>query len=280
VALNIFLNWILIYGNLGAPALGLTGAGVATLIARIFNTVLLFAWLRLDRRFEDCWPLRWWAPVPLQGIWNMVKLGVPVGMQLFFEVGAFSFAVFLMGWLGTVELAAHQIAITCAATTFMIPLGISLAVAIRVGHVLGAGQPERARPVGFGGMGFAIFLSVIFTTCFIVFSHPLAGLFSPDPETVSLAASLIVVAGFFQLVDGTQVLGAGALRGCKDVNVPSFIIFISYWVIAIPGGAALAFAGGFGALGVWLGLAGGLGFAAVGLVIRFFIVTRRLLKAA
>jgi MATE family multidrug resistance protein len=280
VALNIFLNWVLIFGNLGAPALGLEGAGIATLIARILNLILLVAWLRLDRRFIGCWPVHWLARISLKGIMNMLRLGFPVGLQLLMEVGAFSFAIFLMGWLGVVELASHQIAITLAATTFMFPLGLSIAVSIRVGHVIGAGEPNRTRRVGYGGIVFAAVLSGAFTIAFVFFSEELAGLFSADPETIAMAAGLIVVAGFFQLFDGTQALGAGALRGCKDVKIPTGIIFVAYWIVAIPGGAILAFVAGLGAVGVWIGLAGGLFFASIGLLWRFVIVTGRFLTVS
>ena len=277
VLLNVFLNWVFIYGNLGAPAMGLEGAGWATLVARVFNVVMLVAWLRLDARFAGCWPTRWFARIPWSGILAMLRLGFPVGLQLLMEVGAFSSATLLMGWLGTVEMAAHQIALTCAATTFMVPLGISLAVAIRVGHVLGAGQTERARVVGFSALGFGFLLSCLFAGAFILFSRPLAGFFTDDAATLSMAAGLIVVAGFFQIFDGAQVLAVGALRGCKDVRIPTWIIFAAYWIVAIPLGGLLAFGFDLGANGVWIGLAAGLAIAAFGLSARFTLVTGRLI---
>jgi MATE family multidrug resistance protein len=274
VVLNIFLNWVLIYGNLGAPALGLEGAGVATLLSRIVNLVLLVAWIRVDRRICGSLPAQWLAPIPLRSISAMLSLGFPVAMQLLMEVGAFGAATLIMGWLGVVELAAHQIALTCAATTFMVPLGISLAVAIRVGHALGAGQKQRARGIGFGAIGFGALLSGLFAAGFILFNLPLAGLFNSDGATVKLAAQLIVVAGIFQFFDATQVLSIGALRGCKDVRVPTLIVFCAYWVVAIPGGSLLAFGLELGAVGVWLGLAMGLASASAGLAWRFGRVTR------
>jgi MATE family multidrug resistance protein len=269
VLLNIFLNWVLIYGNLGAPRLELVGAGIATLISRVVNLVLLVSWLRMDRRFRDSWPVRWLAPMPWKALQSMLKLGFPVGMQLLMEVGAFCSTTLFMGWLGIIEMASHQIAITCAATTFMVPLGISLAVAIRVGHVIGGGEFHRARTVAYGALGFTVLLSSLFTVVFIVFNQPLANLFTPDPETAAMAASLLVVAGFFQLFDGSQVLAIGSLRGCKDVDVPTWIIFFSYWIVGIPLGLALAFALDTGAIGLWVGLAAGLGVASAGLLRRF-----------
>lgn len=269
VFLNIFLNWVLIYGNLGAPRLELDGAGIATVISRIVNLLMLIVWLRLDRRFVESWPVRWLATVPLNALKNMLKLGLPVGLQLLMEVGAFSSATLFMGLLGVTEMAAHQVAITCAATTFMFPLGISLAVAIRVGHVIGGGEPHRARRVGYSALGFTLILSSLFTTIFILFNQPLAFLFTDDQATGMMAAGLLVVAGFFQLFDGSQVLAIGSLRGCKDVNVPTWIIFCSYWLVGIPFGVVMAFPLEVGARGIWIGLAVALGVASVFLLRRF-----------
>jgi MATE family multidrug resistance protein len=276
VALNVFLNWILIYGNWGFPALGLEGAGIATLLSRIFSLGLLILWLRSDKRFHRCWPARWLARLPLKSLIIMTKLGFPVALQLAMEVGAFGATALLMGWLGIVELAAHQIAITCAATTFMIPLGISLAVAIRVGQALGAGQLERPRVIVFGAFAFALCTALLFAFVFIVFSRELASIFTPDPLTVAIAAGLLVVAGLFQVFDGSQVIFVGALRGCKDVNRPTWIIFTSYWIIGLPVGALLAFPLGSGATGLWYGLSIALAFASLGLMARFLYVTRKL----
>jgi MATE family multidrug resistance protein len=275
VFLNIFLNWVLIYGNLGMPAMGLEGAGLATFISRIANLLLLIAWLKRDKGFIESWPRRWLGALPMEALSSMVRLGFPVALQLVMEIGAFAASALLMGWLGVIEMAAHQIALTYAATTFMIPLGISLAVAIRVGHVIGAGQPERARPIGFGAVGFGVLASAVFASVFIGFNETLVSLFTKDPETISLAAILIIIAGFFQLFDGTQALSVGALRGCKDVKVPTYVIFAAYWLIGIPIGALLAFQFGLGAPGVWIGLASGLGAAAIGLLTRFAWITRR-----
>lgn len=274
VLLNIFLNWVLIYGHLGSPALGLEGAGLATLLSRLVNLLLLVGWLRLDKRFAGCWPTRWLAAVPWAPLKTMTALGLPVALQLAMEIGAFGAATLLMGWLGVIEIASHQIAITCAATTFMVPLGLSIAVAIRVGQAIGAGQAARVRPIAYSALGFGFLFSCLFAAGFIVFNTPLATVFTADAATIRMAGGLIVVAGFFQVFDGAQVMAAGALRGCKDVRLPTWIIFGAYWVAAIPLGAWQAFRGEWGATGIWIGLASGLGVAAIGLLARFHHLTR------
>ena len=274
VFLNVVLNWILIYGNLGAPALGLTGAGIATLASRIFNFFALYFWLKYDPRFTSLWPAKWFHPVSPKALLVMLKLGLPVSLQLLMEIGAFSAATLFMGWLGIVEIASHQIAITCAATTFMIPLGLSLAVAIRVGQVVGRGETERARVIGFSALGFGLLCSALFATLFIGWNRGLASLFTNDPATLALTASLLVIAGVFQVFDGSQVVAIGALRGCKDVQRPTWIIFAAYWLVAIPLGLVLAFPLERGGPGLWVGLAGGLAVASIGLVYRFNRLSR------
>jgi MATE family multidrug resistance protein len=276
VTLNIFLNWILIYGNLGAPALGLQGAGLATVISRLVNLLALWALLRCDRHLRQAWPDRWVAAVPLRGLVSMFRLGFPVGLQLLMEVGAFGAVTLLMGLIGVVEMAAHQIAITCAATTFMVPLGISMAVAIRVGHAIGSGNAGESRVIGFSAVVASLFFSVVFAAFFILFDYQLAGLFTTDGSTRELAARLIMVAGLFQIFDGIQVVAMGALRGCKEVRMPTMIVFLAYWILAIPFGSFLGFGVGLAAVGLWIGLMVGLGIAAAGLLYRFHCLSQRI----
>lgn len=273
VLVNIFLNWIFIYGNCGAPRLGLDGAGLATLSSRIFTLGLLVAWLARDHRFKGLWPRKWYARIPVRKIVDMLRLGSPVSLQLAMEIGAFGVATLIVGRLGVVPIAAHQIALTCAATTFMFPLGLSLAVAIRVGQSVGAGNSHLARVISFSAMGFAILMATFFALTFMLLDQEIALLFSQDRETVRLAAGLIVIAGFFQLFDGIQVVSMGSLRGCKDVVKPTWIAFVAYWLIAIPASASLGLHAQLGAHGVWVGLALGLASAAVGLSVRFHRLT-------
>ena len=269
VALNAFLNWALIWGHLGFPALGLEGAGWATLVARIAAVAALWLWLHRLRDLRATWPERWRGPLERRRLREMFSLGVPAAGQLLFEGGAFAAAALMMGWLGTVPLAAHQIAINCASFTFMFPLGLALATSIRIGRTVGEGRRAALRPIGFGAIG----AGVAFMACAaIVFTLGGAGLargFTPDAAVVALATRLFVVAAIFQAADGAQVIGAAALRGLTDVKVPTAITFVAYWVIALPGGFLLAFRSPLGPLGVWTGLAGGLATAAVFLAWRF-----------
>lgn len=274
VALNVFLNWVLIWGHLGFPALGLEGAGWATLISRTVAVVALWAWLHHFRDVQAAWPARWWGALERVRLREMFALGVPAAGQLLFEGGAFAAAALMMGWLGTVPLAAHQIAINCASFTFMFPLGVALATSIRIGRAVGEGRREVLRPIGFGAIGAGIAFMALAAVVFAFGGWWLARGFTPELTVVALAAQLLVVAGIFQAADGAQVIGAAALRGLTDVKVPTVITFVAYWVIALPGGYLLAFRTPLGPLGIWSGLAGGLAFAAVLLAWRFHGMTK------
>jgi MATE family multidrug resistance protein len=269
VGLNAFLNWVLIWGHLGAPALGLEGAGWATLIARAAAVVILWLWLHHYQDLKDSWPSRWRGALEGKRLREMLGLGVPACGQLLFEAGAFSAAALMMGWLGTVPLAAHQVAINCASATFMVPLGLALATSVRIGKTVGEGRHAALRPIGYGAIGAGVVFMGVAAVNFAIFGVWLARAFTPEGEVVFLAARLLVVAAVFQMFDGAQVIGAAALRGLTDVKLPTVITFIAYWVIALPGGYLLAFHTPLGPLGVWAGLAGGLAFAAVLLAWRF-----------
>lgn len=270
VALNIWLNWIFIYGNWGAPALGLAGAGWATLIARSLMAVVLLIHVLGARVLQPFHPVRWWTKLSPQQFRSLLRIGWPVGVQHFFEVGAFALAALMMGWISADAIAAHQIAISCAALTFMSALGIGAAAGIRVGHAYGAGQFARLRRIGFGGVGIA---ALTMGGCGLVFAlagRPIAAAFIAAPEVVALTGQLLVVAAIFQVADGIQVSSIAALRGLADVRVPALIAVVAYWLVALPVGALLAFRAGFGPTGIWIGLATGLGVAAVCLAWRFY----------
>lgn len=274
VGLNVVLNWILIYGRLGAPALGLAGAGWATLISRVVPLLVIAASMRRSRAFAGAWPATWVAGFSARRFVEMLRIGVPAAVMLMFEVGAFIMAALMMGWLGATALAAHQIALSCAAFMFMFPLGLSMAVGMRVGKAVGEGRREVLRPIAFGALAMSCVIMSVSAVGFGLAGTWLARGFVEDAETVSLAARLLVVAAIFQLFDGAQVIGSGALRGLTDVRVPAAISFVAYWLLAIPGSYALGLHTSLGAVGIWIGLAAGLGVAAVFLALRFLKMTR------
>jgi MATE family multidrug resistance protein len=283
VALNGVINWLLIYGHLGFPALGLTGAGLATLIARFAGMAGLHAWLCRHegirtalggRSLRDLGEPGWWRGYARPRFREMLAIGLPASGMLVFESTAFAFSGIMMGWLGSVPLAAHQIGITCTSLAFMIPLGLSMAAGMRVTHVVGADERERLRPIGFGVLVFGIAVMLVFAGVFSLAGRTIGGWFVRDPAVIVLAAQLLFVGAFFQLADGVQVIAAHLLRGVSDVKLPTVITLIAYWGIALPVGYLLGVRGPLGAPGIWIGIAGGLAFAAVFLTVRFAWLTR------
>ena len=270
VVLNVFLSWVLIYGHLGAPALGLTGAGWATLTARVVLLVFTLVLVLRSPRFRETLPARWLAALSWTQLRRQLAVGLPVAMQLFFEVAFFAFVLVMIGWLGTVPLAAHQVAITYAALTFMVPLGMSMAVSVRISQAVGADQWAQVRVIGLGGIGMAVAFMTTTAATFLLAGTRLAGLAVADAPTAALAAQLLVVAGVFQIFDGAQVACMGALRGLTDVRVPTAIAFAAYWLIALPICYGLGMLARGGVRGIWWGVTLGLAAAAVGLLVRFF----------
>lgn len=273
VVLNVVLNWVLIYGHLGAPALGLAGAGMATLTARCVDLLLLWIILKTHRPLQSYWPVRWWGRLEQVRLREIFHIGVPAAGQLVFEVGAFTVAAWMMGRLGTVPLAAHQIALSCASMTFMFPLGLSMSAGMRVSQALGAGRRELVRPIGCGAFGMACIVMGSFGLIFWLAGPAIARCYVDDAAVVALAAQLLAVAALFQLFDGSQVVGSGLLRGMADMQVPTAITFLAYWCIMLP----TAYWWGVHAgnpVGVWRALVFGLAGAAIFLAWRFFWKTR------
>lgn len=272
VLLNVVLNWVLIFGNLGAPALGLEGAGWATLISRIV-TFIAMIWFVLGGRSAPSEPWRpdraWWREQR-----ELLRVGIPVGLQLLSEVGAFAVTALLIGRLGAVPLAAHQIALTCASTTFMFPLGVAMASTVRIGQALGAGRKPLLRPIGAGALTVGVAVMAVFTIILFTGGGAIARAFVSDPAVIVIAAQLLFIAGIFQMVDGVQVVASGLLRGLHDTKSPMWITVAAYWGVALPLGTWLAYGRGDGAAGMWTGLAAGLVFAAALLVLRFVRKTR------
>ncbi len=274
VGLNIALNWVFIYGHLGMPAWGLTGAGVSTLLSRALGALVIFIWLRFDPALRAAWPRRWLGGWERARFAEMLKIGLPAAGMLTFETTAFAFSSVMIGWLGAVPLAAHQIAITCASLAFMFPLGLSMAAGMRVSRAVGAGEMEKRRPIAMGVLALGLGLATVFALSFGFGGHTISTWFVHDDAVVTVATRLLIVAALFQLVDGVQVISAACLRGISDVVVPAIITCLAYWAIALPLGYALGIRGPWGALGVWTGIASGLTFAAVFLSARFLRKTR------
>jgi MATE family multidrug resistance protein len=275
VLLNVLLNWVLIYGNWGAPALGLIGAGWATLIARVAMLVCLLAYVLRAPVLRGLQPTRWRMKFERERFQRLLHVGWPVGVQHFFEVSAFAFAAIMMGWISADAIAAHQIAISCAALSFMFALGIGAAASIRVGHAWGARQFARMRRIGFSAVAIAAVVMAGFGVVFAIAGRPIAGSFIESSSVVALTAQLLIVAAAFQIADGVQVTSISALRGLADVRVPALIAILAYWFVALPLGSVLAFGARYGAVGMWIGLAAGLGAAAIGLAWRFHLKTRQ-----
>ncbi len=268
VGLNVLLNWVFIYGRWGVPAMGLEGAGWATLIARGLDALVLWGWTARWGKFGQWVPRRWLRMPDWTVMRSLLRVGLPTSVQLLAEVGAFVAATVMIGWISAEALASHQIAITCAATTFMVPLGISMALTVRVGEAWGAEEFARLRPIVSSGLAMGAGVMVASAATFLLAGKLIAGWFIADPAVIGIAANLLVLAGIFQVSDGIQIVSAGCLRGMNDVRVPAWIALAAYWAIALPLGAWLAFGLGLGAVGVWLGLTCGLVVAAVWLGIR------------
>ena len=275
--LNIVLNYILIYGKFGFEAYGLNGAGYATLISRIFMFLGFAAFVLWYKGFREYLRslLDWGADWPL--IQKIFAIGIPTGLQHLFEIGAFIFAVVMMGWIGTNAMAAHQIALSMAALTFMVASGIASATTIRVGNQLGLKNIRQLRNVVFTSLIMGIAIMFFFGLSFAVGGRFFAGLFIYHEEVIALAAKLLLVAALFQISDGIQVISLGSLRGLQDVKIPALYTFLAYWGIGIPVAYFFGISMNFGAIGIWSGLAAGLTASAILLTRRFNQKSRRLM---
>lgn len=277
VAANAFLNYVLIFGHLGFPALGLLGSGIGSAITNL----LMFAGMALVvtrhprfRRYRLFG--RFWRP-DRQRFRDVWKLGLPIAVTLGLEITIFNAAVFIMGLFGTASLAAHAIAIQIAALSFMVPLGLSQAVTVRVGLALGRGDPAGITRAGWTSFVLGVGFMALMGLLMLAAPRPLVHLFldESDPANapvIALAVSFIGVAALFQIFDGAQAVGAGMLRGLHDTTVPMIYAACGYWVIGLGVGLALAFGAGWRGLGIWIGLAAGLAVVALLMLIRW---TRR-----
>ena len=274
IGVNALGNYALMFGNFGFPRLELVGAGVSTSLVDAFMALALIAFVLRDRKlrryglFVRFWRADWPRFV------EVLRLGAPIGLMVLAESSLFGAAGILMGLIGTAELAAHAVALQCAAVAFMIPLGISHAVTARVGLAVGARDRAAVGRAGWVGLWLGIVCTTISASTFWFAGEWLVGLYLDiddvaNAPVVGLAVSFLLIAALFQLVDGAQAIAAGALRGLRDTRVPMFLAIFGYWIVGLPTSAALAFWLDLGGLGVWIGLAVGLAVVAGLAVWRF-----------
>jgi multidrug resistance protein, MATE family len=279
VPANGLLAYMLIYGAFGLPALDLLGAGIATTLIDIamFIASLWICCMRPPfkkyRILGNFWRPDW----PLLG--KLAAIGLPISATFLLEHGLFAGAALLMGVIGTVALAAHQVALQTAAIVFMVPLGIGMAATVRVGHAVGRRDEAAARRAGFAAMGLGVAFQAAMALCVIVGRHDIPLLFlgstSVDPHMLTLTSTLLLVGASFFIADGLQTIGAGALRGFNDTRVPLLFAAISFWLVGFASAYALAFWADLGAVGVWYGLVLGLAAYAALLLWRFTLLVRR-----
>lgn len=274
ILFNAASNWVLMFGNLGAPALGLVGAGISSTLSAMLMCAILAVICARRRPFSRFRPFgRLWRP-QWRRLGELVRVGTPIAGAMGFEVTVFNAAVFLIGLISATELAAHAIAIQLASVTYMVPMGLGQAATVRVGLAAGAGDTAGVGRAGWValalGVSFMAAMAGLFLTVPGVFVAGFLDLRAEGAmEVAAMATTLVGLAGVFQIADGAQTIAAGALRGLKDTRVPMIFAGLGYWVFGLPTGAALAFLAGWGAYGVWVGFIVGLGVVAVLLVRRW-----------
>ncbi len=272
--LNALLNWVLMYGRLGFPALGAVGCGWATTIVHWVMAVALGLWLAHARVYRPLGLFASFEWPEARAITRLLHLGLPMGFGIFLESSLFGSAALMIGVLGTEAAAAHQIAINYAALMFMVPLGISLALTVRIGHARGAGEAGRVRAIGTLGYGLCLAFALCSATVMWAFAGPIVRLYTADDAVVRIAVGLIGMAAIFQVADHLQVAALGALRGLEDTRGPMLINAAAYWGIGFPCAWVFGIALRHGPNAVWAGLVLGLSLAAVLLLRRFYRLTR------
>jgi len=279
VAVNLLANYVLVFGHWGFPRLGIMGSGLATTIVNIAMLGFAILYIQLHRRFRRYHIWHKFFEFDWYRMWALVKIGVPIGLMLLAEVALFTTASLLQGLLGENELAAHSVALTIASLAFMVPLGISTATTVRVGIALGEGNREGIRMAGWAAL--AITLGFMAASAILMFSFPeqIVALFlnsgiAENQAPLALAASFLVIAALFQLVDGTQVTMAAALRGLSDTNMPLIIALAGYWAVGFPVAWYLGMHTPLRGVGIWMGLAAGLAVVAAILTVRWSLRER------
>lgn len=275
--LNILLSIILAKGMFGITPLGIVGVGYATLIDRILMMLAMSVYVLRSQTFKVYINKFRLFHVDFSRVKNIFKIGAPVALQYVFEVGAFAAASLIAGKIGAVEQASHQVAITLAAMTYMMASGIASAATIKTGHSYGKANMQRVQRFATVSYHLALFFMIICALIFATFNQYLPWLISNDEAVIRISAQLLIIAGLFQLFDGTQVVGLGILRGMGDVNIPTLITFVAYWIVGIPTAYLFGVYWGIGVKGVWYGLTLGLLTSSLLLFLRYrFIIKHRM----
>jgi len=274
--INIVANYALIFGHWGFPQLGALGCGAATALSMWLVLVAMLGFLFADQGYRRYNLFQHWDWPDWRRLQPLLALGLPIGIGLFLETGVFAAVALLLGTLGAVAAAAHQIALNVAGMTFMIPLGLSMATTVRVGYAIGRDDPAAARFSGLTGIGLSgLFMAAMAVLIFLA-HHSIAAFYTDHTPVIVVAGGLLQLAALFQISDGLQVGALGALRGLKDTRLPLLIVLVAYWLIAFPLGWLLGIHWGFGPAGPWIGLIAGLSVAAVLLNFRFRQLSARL----
>lgn len=273
--INIFANWIFIYGNLGIAPLGLTGAGIATISSRTFMAITLMIVIRKSSKMKRFDPTLNYKKIDFPMMRRLLAIGIPTSFQYFFEVSAFAASSIMIGWMGTVELAAHQIALNLASISFMVAMGISSAATIRVSIAMGKKDIHGTRIAGFSATVLCAGFMATAGLIFILFRFFLPTLYISEKQVIDISATLLVIVAFFQISDGTQAVGLGILRGITDMKIPTVITLGAYWIIGLPSGYLLAFKLNMGIYGVWYGLLISLSASAIFMMLRFNLKTKK-----
>lgn len=277
--LNLILAVILVKGIFGIPPMGVRGIGIATLIDRVLMMVVMVWYVLKSKNFKNYIQHFSVLFIELPKIYRIVKIGIPVAMQYIFEIGAFAVAALMAGKIGAMEQAAHQTAITFVAMTYMMASGIASAATIKVGNSFGNLNYFRIQKFARVSYHLVILFMLFFAIIFTLFNQYLPYIITSDPAVVPLAAQLLIIAGVFQLFDGTQVVGLGTLRGMGDVKIPTFITFFAYWIIGLPVAYLLVIQFNIGVKGIWYGLTLGLLTSSTLLYFRYQYIIKNKLKS-
>jgi MATE family multidrug resistance protein len=273
--INIVFNYLLIFGKFGFPAMGVAGAGLATFISRVLMAlafvVALFAHPALKKFTQYFSRKRFYLPA----IKQLIATGLPISGQLVVEVLAVSLSAIMVGWINKANLAAHQIVLQLASATFMVGLGVASACTIRISHQFGSKHHKATRAAAMAALHIVTVFNAITAVLFIVMRNIIPTWFSSDPEVIDIAAQLLIIAGIFQLFDGWQMVGLGALRGLTDVTFAMFIAIFSYVIVTLPVGYLFGFVWHLGSVGVWIGICIGLLVAAIAYRLRFLYFMKK-----